>query len=465
MGNLKGKDLKKINYRSNEQISMAKGVMAQHYKYLQKEKKIELLCDVRDNYEQYLDHEHWAGVASGFETNILVQNETIELLPQALDYAVFGSELISSNARQQMNLAMRLPISRAGAMMPDAHMGYGLPIGGVLATENAVIPYGVGLDIGCRMSLTLYDLNHRHFVKHQYKFKMALKERTCFGLGGEIGVPQEHTILEDERFKMTDLTRKLKGKAVKQLGSSGSGNHFVEFGLVDLEANNGLGLEKGSYIGLMAHSGSRGFGAAVAGHYTRVAKETTFLPKTAGHLAWLGLDTEAGLEYWESMQLAGDYAKACHDQIHYNIQKYLGIQPLCVIENHHNFAWKEKQKNGQEWVVHRKGATPAGKGAMGIIPGNMIQAGKIVKGLGNEQSLQSASHGAGRKSSRKAMKESLTKSAMTKQLKQAKVTLLGGAVDEAPQAYKDLNKVMECQTNLVETIGSFEPLMVRMDKK
>lgn len=163
------------------------------------------------------------------------------------------------------------------------------------------------------------------------------------------------------------------------------------------------------------------------------------------------------------MNLAGDYAKACHDDIHYRIGKLLGSKAIVKIENHHNFAWKETI-NGKECIVHRKGATPANKGELGIIPGSMTAPGYIVEGLGNTESLNSASHGAGRLHSRRKCKETFTKSAIQQELKKHDVTLIGGGVDEAPMAYKDIEKVMKNQQELVAVLGTFTPKIVRMDK-
>ena len=134
-----------------------------------------------------------------------------------------------------------------------------------------------------------------------------------------------------------------------------------------------------------------------------------------------------------------------------------------MVENHHNFAWKEIV-NGEELIVHRKGATPAQKGVLGIIPGSMTAPGFIVRGTGNVHSLQSASHGAGRQLSRRKAKQTITQSDIKKQLKDHGVTLIGGGIDEAPMAYKNIHHVMANQTELVEVVGSFTPKIVRMDR-
>ena len=259
------------------------------------------------------------------------------------------------------------------------------------------------------------------------------------------------------------MVRGLKDKAYKQIGSSGGGNHFVEFGEVEItDVENEFKLPLGKYLGILSHSGSRGLGAMIAKHYTDLAREITKLPKIAQHLAWLDLDTQEGQEYWLAMNLAGDYASACHHQIHDRLSKALGEKRLATVENHHNFAWKEKLADGSEVIVHRKGATPAGKGVLGVIPGTMTAPGYIVRGTGFAQSLASASHGAGRQMSRSEAKQSLTKHQVKNYLEEHGVTLMGGGLDEAPMAYKDIHQVMDAQQDLVEVLGSFLPKVVRM---
>ncbi|MEL7002089.1 MAG: RtcB family protein, partial [Bacteroidota bacterium] len=186
------------------------------------------------------------------------------------------------------------------------------------------------------------------------------------------------------------------------------------------------------------------------------------LPGEAKHLAWLDLDSEDGQEYWIAMSLAGDYASACHHQIHKRMARSLGEQPLALIENHHNFAWKEKDSFGNQVIVHRKGATPAEKGVLGIIPGSMTSPGFIVRGKGNVESINSASHGAGRVLSRRQAKLKLRKTDVDQHLKEAGVELIGSGLDEAPMVYKDIHQVMSHQRELVDVLGTFNPKIVRM---
>ncbi|MGB5929511.1 MAG: RtcB family protein, partial [Cyclobacteriaceae bacterium] len=243
----------------------------------------------------------------------------------------------------------------------------------------------------------------------------------------------------------------------------GGGNHFVEFGVTEIkDSHNELGLAAGRYLALLSHSGSRGLGASIANYYTKLAMQQSKLPKEARHLAWLDLDTEEGQAYWLAMNLAGDYASACHHQIHERMAVGLWADPVVRVENHHNFAWKEKDRHGNEIIVHRKGATPAGKGVLGIIPGSMTAPGFIVRGKGDISSLNSAAHGAGRVMSRTRAKQILNPQDVNEQLHGANVELIGAGLDEAPMAYKDIMKVMEAQKDLVDVVGVFQPRIVRM---
>lgn len=388
----------------------------------------------------------------------------ITLNPNPNAYSAYGLEHIEEGARKQMEVAMQLPITVAGALMPDAHQGYGLPIGGVLATNNAIIPYGVGVDIGCRMALSVYDIPEGFYYENEAKFKRELVAHTKFGAGhGFHGqYKSDHAVLENDSFNSNAFVKNLKDKAWSQLGSSGGGNHFVEFGIMEFTQDDAvLNIPKGNYVALLTHSGSRGFGATVAGHYTKIAKDVCKLPDVARNLAYLDMNSQLGQEYWIAMNLAGDYASACHEIIHVKMQKALGATVLAKVENHHNFAWKEIW-NGEEVIVHRKGATPAGKGVMGIIPGSMTALGFLVRGKGEENAINSASHGAGRQMSRTQAIKTITQNEMQTILKGHGVTLIGAGLDEAPMAYKDINQVMAAQQELVEVIAKFTPKMVRM---
>ncbi|HEX5169787.1 MAG TPA: RtcB family protein [Cyclobacteriaceae bacterium] len=457
---LSGKDLIKLGYPEGRAVGIAINTVLKHFRRSDKEEIFGMLKDVLADPKRFVDDSIWTKTALA-----LVPSEkkarVHELSRSRIEYPIYGGAEIEEGARNQMEIAMKLPITVAGALMPDAHQGYGLPIGGVLATRNAVIPYGVGVDIGCRMCLTVYPFDEKFLERHRSNLKKMLLDNTCFGRQ-TFKRPKEHEVLERRAFDEITILKNLQSRAAMQIGSSGSGNHFVEFGMVWLKENNEWKLPSENYLAALSHSGSRGLGAEIARHYTRLAKEICFLPGEASNLAWLDLDSEAGQEYWIAMNLAGDYASANHHQIHQRLADALGEQPLLMVENHHNFAWKEKLSDGSDVIVHRKGATPAGPGVLGIIPGSMTAPGFIVKGKGSEQSLNSASHGAGRLMSRSKAKQSITNKMMKQELEKSGVELIGGGLDEAPMVYKDIRKVMHYQDDLVEIIGEFTPRIVRM---
>lgn len=464
---IRDRDLKKLGYQSAKAVALGVKIARAHYNFGDKKQVLDLFYQVLHQPDQFMEDLNLSELAKMVKLTDTPQFEIKELKPEAPTFPIYGLDGIGKSAVEQMDLAMRLPIALEGALMPDAHHGYGLPVGGVLATENAVIPYGVGMDIGCRMSLTVYDLGEDYLYQQTDHLREVLKRHTRFGKDAfEMATTSKYNtdILDRPEFNVLSLPKKLKNKAYQQLGSSGSGNHFVEFGVVEItEKDDILNLEPGKYLGLLSHSGSRGFGAMIAQHYTKLAKDRCRLPKEAQHLAWLDLDSEAGEEYWLSMNLAGDYASACHHHIHARISEVISGDILANVENHHNFAWKETLANGKEAVVHRKGATPAGKDVLGIIPGSMTAPGFIVKGKGYAPSLNSASHGAGRQLSRTKAKQATTFNELRKTLKKAGVRLIGGGIDEAPMAYKDIHQVMGYQRNLVDVLGSFLPKIVRMD--
>ncbi len=374
-------------------------------------------------------------------------------------YRQWGDD-VEPGAVKQMQNACALPVSVKGALMPDAHLGYGLPIGGVLATEGAVIPYAVGMDIACRMRMSVLDWPISALERKRKVLAKALEYETRFGVGAKFKNRREHGVMDDD-WTVSNVTSRCKDNAWAQLGTSGSGNHFVEFGTLTLEREE-LGLEKGVHLALLSHSGSRGTGAEVARTYSRLAMNLhKELPKELMHLAWLDLESEAGQEYWQAMELMGRYAAASHELIHRHVVKHLGAEVTAHVENHHNFAWKERHAD-RDVIVHRKGATPAGKDMLGTIPGSMGTPGYVVRGRGEPDSLNSAAHGAGRKMSRKAAKARYTWADAKRHLEKRGVIVLGADVDEVPMAYKDIEAVMAAQQDLVIPIARFDPRLVKM---
>ena len=402
---------------------------------------------------------------------------------EPVKYRQWG-EGLEHDAVMQMEKACLLPVAVAGALMPDAHVGYGLPIGGVLATENAVIPYAVGVDIACRMKMTVLDIPLRDLEQKQDRLTRAIERETRFGIGANFKERRAHEVL-DADWSVSPITKQNKDRAWSQLGTSGSGNHFVEFGLFTAHGPIKFGvppsggsdagppkggtpneLPAGIYVALLSHSGSRGTGAAVCDHYSKIAfSQFPDLPSELKRLAWLSLDSQEGQEYWNAMELMGQYAAANHSCIHRHIAENLGATVLLDLENHHNFAWKERHVIGgmeREVIVHRKGATPAGAGVLGIIPGSMATPGFVVSGKGNAESLNSASHGAGRAMSRKAANEKFNWKDVNRLLRERGVTLISAGLDEVPMAYKNIREVMAAQSDLVTVLGQFDPKLVKM---
>ena len=240
-----------------------------------------------------------------------------------------------------MRAAMSIEPCVGGALMPDAHVGYGLPIGGVLGLDDAVCPYAVGPDIACRMKITVLPISPDRLVTDKQNFVDALNQRTFFGTGGNSGRRYDHPVLDLLPWSTSKPIMDNMERAKDQLGTSGSGNHFVEFGIFDVpfdgtyDCNTTLNLEPGKYVAVMSHSGSRGTGFQVCQYYSDIAK--ALHPELVGQqakLGWLDLDAEHGQGYWDAMTLMGQYAKANHDCIHDAIAKaYRGFREAGFISH------------------------------------------------------------------------------------------------------------------------------------
>jgi len=409
--------------------------------------------------QEHLDDPHFAGLARALHGPTTVSS--FEERDAPAPWHRFGGDDLDRASVQQLENACRLPIAVAGALMPDAHLGYGLPIGGVLATDGAVIPYAVGVDIACRVKLTVLDLPPATLDKQPDRLVRAIESETRFGIGSQF-TPQrrDHDVM-DEDWSVSPVTRAYRDKAHAQLGTSGSGNHFIDFGVLTLDRDD-LGLQAGQYLAMLTHSGSRGTGAAVCQHYSKIARQRRAgLPKELQHLAWLDLDSADGQEYWAAMQLMGKYAQANHALIHRHIARHLGAAVLLDIENHHNFAWEETH-SGKRVIVHRKGATPADRGQVGIIPGSMAAPAYITRGKGLPESLNSAAHGAGRLMSRTQAKNTFHWNDVREHLKKRHVRVLSAGLDEVPFVYKDIDAVMAQQRDLVDVVARFDPRLVKM---
>ena len=456
---MKARNLKDLGYPQGKPLKLALRVCAEAAAAgMKRDEVAAAMGAVLADPTAYLGHERFGELAAtligtGRARQPFVARE------EGAPWRQWGTD-VEEGALAQMENAVKLPVAVKGALMPDAHQGYGLPIGGVLAVRDAVIPYAVGVDIACRMKMTVLDLPATTLEREPARLTKAINEETRFGVGSSFQRRRQHRVM-DEDWSLTPIARASHDRAWSQLGTSGSGNHFVEFGTLTLEHDE-LGLEAGRYLALLSHSGSRGTGAAIADYYSKLARDLhPELPRELAHLAWLDLSSEAGMEYWLAMELMGRYAAANHELIHRHIAANLGAEVLLDVENHHNFAWREEH-GGEELIVHRKGATPAGKGGLGLIPGSMGTPGYLVRGRGEPDSLNSAAHGAGRRMSRKAAKAKYNWREVKDYLEKRKVTLLSAGLDEVPMAYKDIDKVMAAQRDLVKPIARFDPRLVKM---
>jgi tRNA-splicing ligase RtcB len=379
----------------------------------------------------------------------------------AIPFKIWLDEVDEKTLEQAKNLA-NLPFAyKWGCLMADAHCGYGMPIGGVIATKGVVIPNAVGVDIGCGMMALKTPLTN--ITRHQLK-KILSKIRQVIPTGFKhhkqsqdgilmplVGAPLSHSIVWTEY-----------NRALKQIGTLGGGNHFIE-------------IQKGSdgHIWIMIHSGSRNLGYKVARHYNTLAKELntkwfSTVPLKSD-LAFLPLDSEEGKKYMAEMQYCVDFAYSnrrlmmqrvveCFDSV---IENWCSID--CEMINiAHNYASLENHF-GENVMVHRKGATLAREGTVGIIPGCQGSKSYIVRGKGNPESFHSCSHGAGRLMSRAVAKKVLSLENEQKKLDNKGIlhSVRGkNSLDEAPGAYKDIQRVMELQTDLVDITVELEPLAV-----
>lgn len=348
------------------------------------------------------------------------------------------------------------------ALMADHHKGYAVPIGGVVAYKNAVSPSGVGYDIGCGNKAVLLDIPGSEVRENISKIMDDVFRTISFGVGRTNEEEVDHPLFDSPAWKVKAVSP-LKEMARKQLGTVGSGNHYVD-----------LFTDEQDRVWIGVHFGSRGLGH----------KTATWFLKAAG--ATEGMDVEPcvidangdlGTEYLECMHLAGQYAYAGRDWVCQRVGQLLGATILEEIHNHHNFAWREKHGGEDYWVV-RKGATPAFPGQKGFVGGTMGETSVILEGIENddaEHSLYSTVHGAGRvmgrmeavgKINRKTGEISrpgkVTKEMMHAWLKKANVELRGAGLDESPDCYKRLSEVLAEHGNSIRILHTLTPVGVAM---
>ena len=371
---------------------------------------------------------------------------------------------------QAMDLARHPALERYVALMPDCHEGYGMPIGGVIAAKNAILPSAVGVDIGCGMVAVETNLPAERLTEMRQRraIQEKLKERIPVGEGICHKEKQEWEGFErylDKNGAVCDFPSNLDRR---NLGTLGGGNHFIE-----------LQRSDEGFVWLMIHSGSRNLGQRVEKHYQAVAKklDEAFRVKLPNpELAFLPMDVQEGRDYFRDMMFALEYALENRRRMMAVFKETLAeavpeVEFIREINIHHNYAAQEKHLGG-EFIIHRKGATSAKENEIGIIPGSMGTASYIVRGLGNPESFMSCSHGAGRRMSRVAASKNLT-------VEECDAAMAGivferwskykgfdkrhkGLLDlsEAPQAYKAIDEVIAAETDLVEPLVRLTPLAV-----
>jgi len=375
---------------------------------------------------------------------------------------VFGTH-DNQTLEQFQNVLMR---AERGALMADGHLGYIMPIGGVAAYKNRVSPVGVGFDIGCGNMAV--KLDHKAETFDISEALDIVEDRITFGLGGSNpDAPKDHDLFEAPEWKAfpsSQIKEKLKTKAREQLGTVGSGNHYVD-----------LFKDEEGYIWIGVHFGSRGFGYQTAQGFMNLSQNKEWNDKFEQKEVLLDLDTPLGEGYFAAMNLAGRYAYAGREWVCYTLADAFGAEILDEVHNNHNFAWKEEH-DGEEYVVVRKGATPAFPGQRGFVGGSMGDISVIIEGKDSKQSRQalySTIHGAGRLMSRTEAKgdyrgRDLNKSAVKphdiyNRLQQKGVELRGGGLDEAPQVYRKLQDVLNEHEGTIRVLHTLHPLGVIME--
>lgn len=356
-------------------------------------------------------------------------------------------EEIEQGAQQQIYALLGHDFVKKLAIMPDVHMGYLMPIGGVGLFDNVISPYAVGYDIGCGMCNIVTDTPYEDVSPQREIYYQDITRKIPLGFNGHSARGKRQNNYKEFASAIGDaeLDEKVNNKLNEQLGTLGSGNHFIE-----------IGKSREGFLAITIHSGSRNIGHSIATAYIALAKENdTDLPKD-----FLHLNSALGQAYLKDMNFALEYALA--NRLHM-MARILDIFNLSaslikdVVNENHNHA--EVLEGGM--VLHRKGATPALKGQIGIIPGSMKTGVYITKGLGNEEFLSSASHGAGRKMSRKKAKEKLDLDVFEEEMKGIMAPVHRGTLDEAPGAYKDLHYVIGLQEGkVIDVIDHIKPKIV-----
>jgi tRNA-splicing ligase RtcB (3'-phosphate/5'-hydroxy nucleic acid ligase) len=368
---------------------------------------------------------------------------------------VFG-EPVDDGALKQIQNAF--PIADKAALMADHHLGFGVPIGGVVAYRDHVSPSGVGFDIACGNKAVRLDADARKVKSQIHKIMDEVVRKISFGVGRVNDEPVEHPVLDEPIWQEIPVLKATHAKAASQLGTVGSGNHYVDIFIDELDR---------VWVGV--HFGSRGLGHTIANEFIDISQAKGQLREG---IATLHARSDEGEQYVQAMELAGRYAYAGRDWVCQRVAKIIGAKIVEEIHNHHNFAWRETHFGDEYWVV-RKGATPAFPGQKGFVGGSMGESAVIIEGVEGATSadaLYSTVHGAGRVMGRrqaignpkKGIAGRVSPKAMLKWVEEAGVVLRGGGVDEAPQCYKRLPEVLAYHQDSIRVLHTLKPIGVAM---
>lgn len=357
-----------------------------------------------------------------------------------------------------------------GGLMADGHKGYSMPIGGVVAYRNAISPSGVGYDIGCGIKAVRVGAQAADVRRDLGGILDEIARQVAFGLGRANANPLDHPLFDDYLWKIDKNLASLKGRAHAQLGTVGSGNHFVDL----------LEEPKTGALWVAAHFGSRGFGHGVASGFLNLAHGREFDERAPGETmddppTVIPMDGYLGQAYWAALTLVGQYAYAGRDYVVDQVVRILGVPIIDTVHNHHNFAWLEEH-GGEKLYVVRKGATPAWPGQRGFVGGSMGDWAAIVEGVDTEEAAlayHSTVHGAGRIMSRTAARGKhkkgvekkpglITRQMMSERTKAFGVVVRGGDVDESPHVYRDLRDVIEQHAGNLQVRHWLRPIGVVM---
>lgn len=388
---------------------------------------------------------------------------------EPVEYAVFGRDLITQNAIDDMNAVMSMPYALGGALMPDGHRvaENKTPVGSVVVSEM-VSPSIVGADISCSVFATVTDMivDDDWFDENMPTLKFVLKQKSFFGLEIQsdpvvFDQPFFNISLELETTTGQEVYEHIRKVARNHFGTCGDGNHFLEIGWVNVNPDDRFSRSNKRHLAILSHFGSRAVGSTIANVYEELAQSLYDLPKGVFD-APLDPNSPDGRDYIKLMNWAGEFAKAGHEWLHPHIIHNLS-ERIKIDYSHENSIYS---RHNSMWItndgyVHRKGATPAGYAEFGVIPATMGHPTQLVMGLGNADSFSSASHGGGRTHSRgQALQAFKNTHAFVEH--EFGVTLIGGDADEDPRAYKNIEDVMQAQSSCVAPLGQFYPKVVRM---